>query len=575
MSEITKPVILDETGQLIAKRLLEIKNAMGGEGGLDTSDANAVASDILKDKTAYVNGEKITGTHECEPGLDTSDATAIENDVMKGKTFYANGEKKTGTHECPEGLDTSDATASASDITKNKTAYINGKKVTGTHECETTGLDTSDATGTADDVAEGVIVYGANGKIVGTVPTADSLGIASAHTSISYNDLSTPPFFTVRATKDGKEIINDGASIRLHVTGTKLGDATAEDVVEGKTFTSENGLKVTGTHKCPETTGIDTSDATATAEDMAEGTTAYVNGQKVTGSLPVWKNIYWNNSSLAWNDEKKQVVAKGSMDLKRILVKDAPVEFRQDGINFGDAEAADVAEGKTFTSSAGLKVIGTKKEASNGVTLPTLTNPGTADDLAEGVELIDADGNVITGTVPVNPTSFVSTVTSSVSFEKSSDNGNYISCKGKLSGNRLLRDGNVTVNVAGTKLGDATASDVAKGKTFTSASGLKITGTREDSSGGGSNVETFHITDADTVITPTVDGEVKVWGYGLKSSGSYSRTTYSFVGDGYYSGTSYGTPSKTSATFGIGTDGKVTGLPSGLTALDVLVTIGV
>ena len=138
--------------------------------------------------------------------------------------------------------------------------------------------------------------------------------------------------------------------------------------------------------------------------------------------------------------------------------------------------------------------------------------------------------------------------------------------------NKVVYGDQVLIDLTGDTV---TADKLLKGATAHDASGEPITGTMEAGSGGSSdnNCEAYHITSTSDVISFKGSGTVKVWGYGYKSGG-YMGTHYSFVGDGYYSG-SYGMPRKTSATFSIAANGTLSGLPSGLTAVDLLVTIGV
>lgn len=125
------------------------------------------------------------------------------------------------------GLDTSDATAAASDIVSGKTAYVNGAKITGTaHE----------------------------------VPSGDIYTTLGDEISFSAKN------FVIKNQVDSDVLYRPGSYIELYYPGTRLGDATTADVVSGKTFTSVNGLKLTGTKTDSTSSSINTTSATITVD---------------------------------------------------------------------------------------------------------------------------------------------------------------------------------------------------------------------------------------------------------------------------------------------------------------------
>lgn len=117
-------------------------------------------------------------------------------------------------------------------------------------------------------------------------------------------------------------------------------------------------------------------------------------------------------------------------------------------------------------------------------------------------------------------------------------------------------------------------------------SGVSIFGVTGTYAGGGSsggsgnnNVEAYAITDTNPSVSfRRTDGAIKIWGYGtMTSSGGWGQQTTSliaFEGDKYHKSAIYGGPSSTNLSLSI-SNGKLSGLPSGLTAISAIVTRGI
>lgn len=196
-----------------------------------------------------------------------------------------------------------------------------------------------------------------------------------------------------------------------------------------------------------------------------------------------------------------------------------------------------------------------KAGGGGGTVLPTLTNPGTASDLAQGKQLIGADGNVVNGSVETIMSSY-----NSVPTDGNDDLGwdEATSVVHTFRKDMLFKQGSrLMIWIEDSNFGDAKPEDVAKGKTFTSASGLKRTGTA--TIGGGYAIKSGTTT-SQTIDTGLSDVE-QFFMYKETQTGTglihlhYTKSATSRMYASAWSTQNYGTKTITNGTGGVTVSG--------------------
>lgn len=167
-----------------------------------------------------------------------------------------------------------------------------------------------------------------------------------------------------------------------------------ENLLAGATAHDSSGQRIVGT--MIQSSGIDTSDATALPEDIVSGKTAYVGGEKVTGSMVTLEG---SNPTVGMG---RVTIVKGSKDLYMVLnnVKlNAQSAYLNNGGTFtlygngslgdyfGDAAPEDVRKGKKFTSKDGVAT-GTM-ETSSGDGTKVVTGTTSSPTINTGLSKID------------------------------------------------------------------------------------------------------------------------------------------------------------------------------------------
>lgn len=127
---------------------------------------------------------------------------------------------------------------------------------------------------TLDEMTKAVSGFTGNGESLSEIESIEISGVTPSYgVSFSYG-VDDEEFYIQLKSDVGdaaqRGIIDSDTGITMRAPIENFGDATAEDVTAGKTFTSTAGLKVTGTHECTGG-GLTMKSGTATTSTIETG----------------------------------------------------------------------------------------------------------------------------------------------------------------------------------------------------------------------------------------------------------------------------------------------------------------
>lgn len=257
-----------------------------GVNGTFTSDATATSGKILKDETAYVKGQKVTGTIPSQQGSTVTPGTTAKTAVAAGT--YAAGDVKVA----------GDANLVSRNIKSGSTIFgVAGNQYV--VDTEDTGVVSS------DDIMDGVSVYAHGAKITGTMPlatgtievTVDANDIEKAYMRPNVEaagfmtDLAEDNFETVINAFPGKPVVPSTSDVVIP-NGTYIYDiGEAGLTIKGDANLVSKNIKsgvsifgVTGNKYVVNTILRDA--VKAQPLQIVAGKKCYVNGELVTGTMP-------------------------------------------------------------------------------------------------------------------------------------------------------------------------------------------------------------------------------------------------------------------------------------------------